>query len=202
MEGEDRARLLLGVYTIERESDQNSAVVTFAIIAAALTYVVASTAFLVGRYTSRGYKGIPSAVLLASPLVIVALLSSLVLTVSANGLRGKHLKELERLLQVTVKGEGGETILFPSSVRDASFIWEFRRRLSLPLRIFEVLTVATYFPIILLALGYTSAALIPGPWPWFKSVVFVIYCFVIATQATGLLIASRHPRFRKDFDVN
>src|ERR1022692_2799456 len=146
MEEKDRRQLLLEVYGIERQSDQNSSVVVFAIIAAALTYVVASAGFLLGHYTSAGYTNIPSVVLLLSPLVIVALLSSLVLTVSANAIRGKHLKELEKQVKVEVEVEVGKNVSFPSSIRDASDIWEIKRSLSW-LRVYAILTLTTYLPL-------------------------------------------------------
>ncbi len=201
MEEKDQRQLLLEVYGIERQSDQNSTVVVFAIIAAALTYVVASAGFLLGHYTSAGYTNIPSVVLLLSPLVIVALLSSLVLTVSANAIRGKHLKELEKQVNVEVKAEGGKKISFPSSIRDTSDIWEIKRSLSW-LRVYAVLTLTTYIPLFVLALAYTFAVLIPGPWSGYKRAAFVFYSFVIAAQAAGLLVASFHPRFKKDYNAN
>jgi hypothetical protein len=185
---------LLQVYSVERQGDQNSAVVVFAIIAAALTYIVASAGFLLGHYTRAGYKQIPSAVLLASPLVTVALLSSLVLTVSANAMRGKHLKKLETVLGVKV-----DNAFFPSSVRDGADIWEIKRSFSW-LRIYATLTLFTYIPIFLIALGYTFAVLIPGPWSWYKALVFSIYCLAIAMQITGLLVASFHQRFKTAFN--
>src|ERR1022692_4809826 len=203
MEEKDRRQLLLEVYGIERQSDQNSSVVVFAIIAAALTYVVASAGFLLGHYTSAGYTNIPSVVLLLSPLVIVALLSSLVLTVSANAIRGKHLKELEKQVkvEVEVEVEVGKNVSFPSSIRDASDIWEIKRSLSW-LRVYAILTLTTYLPLFVLAWAYIFAVLIPGPWSGYKKAAFIFYSFVIAAQAAGLLVASFHPRFKKDYNAN
>jgi hypothetical protein len=201
MAEKNQRELLLEVYGIERQNDQNSSVVVFAIIAAALTYVVASAGFLLGHYTSAGYTNIPSVVLLLSPLVIVALLSSLVLTVSANAIRGKHLKELEKQVNVEVTVEGDKKISFPSSIRDASDIWEIKLGWSW-LRVYTILTVTTYVPLFVLALAYTFAVLIPGPWSGYKKAAFIFYSFVIAAQAAGLLVASFHPRFKKNYNAN
>jgi len=94
---EEGRKDLLQIYTVERQDLGNGQIVTFAIIAAALTYFVASAGFLIGHYTRTGYKNVPTVILLGSPLVTVALLSSLVVTVSTNVMRVKHLRKLEEL---------------------------------------------------------------------------------------------------------
>lgn len=191
---EEHRKDLLQIYTIERQDLANGQIVTFAIIAASLTYFVASAGFLIGRYTSIGYENVPSMVLLGSPLVTVALLSSLVVTVSTNVMRVKHLRKLEELLWWTVS----EDIVLPSAVTDFGDVWDIRTSPSW-LRVYSALSVATLIPIFLVALGYTFAVLIPGPWPWYKGLVFSIYCLAAVMQVTGMLVASKHQRFNTKF---
>jgi hypothetical protein len=191
---EDDRKNLLQIYTIERQDLGSSQITTFAIIAAALTYFVASAGFLIGHYTKSGYKNIPTAVLLGSPLVTAALLSSLVVTVSTNVMRVKHLRKLEDLLGQTV----AEDIILPSSIRDFGDIWDIRTPRSW-LRVYSALSLATYIPIFLVSLGYIFAVLVPGAWSWYKGLVFSIYCLVAIMQVAGLLVASWHPRFKTDF---
>lgn len=185
---------LFQIYTIERQDIGNGQLAVLAIIAAALTYIVASAGFLIGHYTSAGYKDVPSAVLLGSPLVTLALLSSLVVTVSTNAMRVKHLNKLEELL----RREVATSICLPSCIKDCGDIWEIRFKPTW-LRVYTALSLATYIPIFLLALGYTFAILIPGPWPPYKKVVFAIYCLAILIQAAGVLVASLHKRFKNSF---
>jgi hypothetical protein len=193
MDTEQRAELFQ-IYVMERQDIANGQIVVFAIIAAALTYIVASAGFLIAHYTDGIYKDVPSVILLGSPLVTLALLSSLVVTVSTNAMRVKHLKKLEALLSKTV----ATNISLPSAISDFADIWEIRRKLSF-LRVYTVLSLATYLPIFAVSLGYIFAVLIPGPWPAYKKAVFALYCFALAMQVMGILVASLHKRFRTDF---
>lgn len=81
--GDQRAQLLQ-VYTIERQDNQTSAIVAFALLAAGLTYMVASSAFFLSRCDHTGCRGLPDEVQLLSPLVLYGLLSFLVLNVAAT----------------------------------------------------------------------------------------------------------------------
>lgn len=185
---------LLQVYTTERQDGQNNQIVVFAIIAAALTYFVASAGFLMGHYSGGSYKGVPSLVLLGSPLVPLALVSILVLTFSVNMMRTKHLKELERLLALKV-GKG----VLPSSVRDTNDVWDIKPHFGW-LAVYPVLVATADIPIFIITLAYVLAVMLPGSsWPSYKIIIFGFYCLVIAIQAVGLLVAGFHPRFKTKF---
>jgi hypothetical protein len=221
--GPEERALLLQVYTIERQDNQTSQTVAFAIIAAALTYVVASAAFFVGHCNSVNCGNVPPAVQLASPLIPLALLSFLVLSVVATILRAKHVRKLEELLGLEV----GIGIVLPSFHRDSSDIYElksyrltahmhdlrhirsrkFHLRQALVHRdalqlIYVPLTLTTYVPMVLIALGYTIAVLIPGSWTWDKWFALIVYLFVLAMQIAGMLLPLFHPRFKTDFAVD
>ena len=182
---------LLQVYAVERQDRQNSQIVVFAIVAAALTYFVASAGFLTGHYSNGSYNGVPSLVLLGSPLVPLALVSTLVVTFSADMMRAKHLKELETLLGLKV-----DESVRPSSIRDSSDIWEIKFHRNW-FQVYPVLLVVTDSSIFIIALAYIFAVIIPGSsWPWYKIIVLIFYCLIILIQAAGLLVAAFHPRFK------
>lgn len=190
---EQRA-LLLQVYTIERQDNQTSVIVAFAIVAAALTYLVASTAFLVGHCSNSGCNGVPQWVQLSSPLIPLALLSFLVLNLVATIMRAKHVKKLEELLELQTK----DGILLPSFHRDSSDIYEPKSRGVLRF-IYPPLTFTTYTSVFLIAIVFTYVALKPGAWPWYKLVISVIYLGVFLLQLFGVVLALFHPRFKTEF---
>jgi hypothetical protein len=214
---------LLQIYAIERQDNQNSQTVDFAIIAAALTYVIASAAFLLGHCNKAGCGKVPPAVQLASPVILIALLSFLVLSVAATIMRAKHLRCIEELLGF----EAAEGIFLPSFHRDSSDIYEAKiDRLAKNLRninraklrqvgfrrvlahrdalqlIYVPLTLIAYVSTLLIALGYTIGVLLPGPWAWSKVIVMAIYLMALLLQAAGILVPSLHPRFKTDFEVD
>lgn len=219
----EQRMLLVQVYTIERQDNQTSQIVAFAIVGAALTYVVASAAFFLGHCSSVGCNAIPPTVQLAGPLIPLALLSFLTLSVAATIMRAKHVRKLEELLGLRINAD----IVIPSFHRDSSDIYEVKpdrlmphllnlRRMSFrkmhPLRalvhrdalqfIYVPLTLTTYMPTFLIALGYTIAVLWPGSWTWDKWLALVVYLLVLAMQATGLLLPLRHPRFKTEFALD
>lgn len=181
---------LLQVYAVERQDSQNSQIVVFAIVAAALTYFVASAGFLMGHYSNGSYKGVPSLALLGSPLVPLALVSILVVTFCADMMRAKHLKELEELLGLKVNKS-----VLPSGIRDSSDIWGIKFHRSW-FGVYPVLVAITDSSIFIISLAYIFAVVIPGPWPWYKIAVFILYCLIIVIQVAGLLVAVFHPRFK------
>ena len=61
------------------------------------------------------------------------------------------------------------------------------------------MSLATYIPVFLVALGYIFVVLIPGAWSWYKVAVFIIYCVAVVMQVTGLLVASWNKRFKTNF---
>jgi hypothetical protein len=214
---EQRA-LLLQVYTIERQDNQTSQTVAFAILAAALTYVVASAAFFISHCNSIACTGVSPLVQLASPLIPLALLSFLVLSVAATLMRAKHVRKLEELLGL----EAETGVVFPSFHRDSATIYEphFDRlirelkkpgqagdRKSLikryvPQVIYMPLTITTYVPMLLIALGYTIAVLHPGAWTWDKWVAFIVYLLILTAQVAGIILPLGHARFKTDFEVD
>lgn len=195
-EAQTRRAELFQLYVMERQDIANGQIVVLAIIAAALTYIVASIGFLISHYTKGTYTDVPSVILLGSPLVTLALLSSLVVTVSTNAMRVKHLKKLESLLKMNVPGN----VFLPSSVSDFADIWEIRCAPSL-LRVYAIISLATYIPIFIVSFGYILVVLIPGPWPTSKIAVFALYCFVMAMQVMGVLVSSLHGRFKDKFVI-
>lgn len=194
---EQRAQLLQ-IYTIERQDNQTAQVVAFAIIAAALTYVVASTAFLLGHCSSAGCKGLPPLVQLVSPLILLALLSFLVISVSATVMRAKHLRKLEELLGLEVS----TGVVLPSVHRDSSDIWEVKFRPSMLQFTYVPLTLTTYIPMFLVALGYIVAVLTPGSWTWNKWLVAAAYAGVVAVQVAGLALPIFHSRFKTKYNLD
>jgi hypothetical protein len=214
--------LLLQVYAIERQENQSSQIVGFTIVTAALTYIVASSAFLLGHCNSRTCGKLPPLVQIASPAVLLALLSFLVLSVAATIMRAKHIRRLEELLNLEI----GERANIPSFHRDSTDIYELkvdqlkddlrRFRLTSPRNmhvgrvlmhrdvlqvIYVPLTLMAYLPTFLIALGYTVAVLLPGPWAWDKQLAMTVYSMVLLLQAAGILFPVFHPRFKTDFEV-
>src|SRR5258708_9406253 len=92
---------LLQVYTIERQDNQTSQIVAFAILAAALTYMIASAAFFIGRCDHKGCHGVPVSIQLVSPLILYGLLSFLVLGTASTIMRAKHVRTLEEALEIS-----------------------------------------------------------------------------------------------------
>jgi hypothetical protein len=215
--------MLLQLYTIERQDNQNSQTVDFAIIAAALTYVIASSAFLLGHCNSTTCGTIPPVVQLASPVILIALLSFLTLSVAATIMRAKHLRYIEELLGL--EAEAG--VILPSFQRDSSDIYEVKidrllknfhrmRRAKLHQAnlsrilshrdflqlIYVPLTLVAYVSTLLIALGYTIGVMLPGPWTWDKTAAMTTYILILLLQAAGILAPLMHPRFRTSFEVD
>lgn len=218
----DQRSLLLQVYATERQENQSSQIVGFTIVTAALTYVIASSAFFLGHCNSVTCGKLPPLVQLASPAILLALLSFLVLSVAATIMRAKHVRLLEELLSLQVSAR----IAIPSFHRDSSDIYEPKLgRLALDFQnfrptnlrqvhlgrilthrdvlqfIYVPLTLMTYLPTFLIALGYTIAVLLPGPWEWYKGLAMAVYSLALMLQAAGILFPVFHPRFKKDFEI-
>jgi hypothetical protein len=219
----EQREMLLQLYTIERQDNQNSQTVDFAIIAAALTYIIASSAFLLGHCNSARCDTIPPVVQLASPVILIALLSFLTLSVAATIMRAKHLRYIEALLGL--EAEAG--VILPSFHRDSSDIYEVkidrllenfhrmrraklhRANLSRILShrdflqlIYVPLTLAAYVSTLLIALGYTIGVMLPGTWTWDKTAAMTTYAIILLLQAAGILAPLMHPRFRTSFEVD
>jgi hypothetical protein len=218
----EQRTLLTQVYTIERQDNQTSQIVAFAIVAAALTYIVASAAFFLGHCSSVGCNTIPPTVQLAGPLIPLALLSFLTLSVAATIMRAKHVRKLEELLGLRINAD----IVIPSFHRDSSDIYEVKpdrlkphlhllrmsSRKIHPRRalvhrdtlqfIYVPLTLTTYIPTFLVALGYTIAVLWPGAWTWYKWLALIVYLLILVMQVAGLLLPLVHPRFKTEFAVD
>lgn len=191
---EQRAQLLQ-VYTIERQDNQTSAIVAFAILAAGLTYMVASSAFFLSRCDRTGCRGLPDEVQLLSPLVLYGLLSFLVLNVAATIMRAKHIRKLEQMLEIRV----GPDIALPSFHRDSSDIYEVKFKRSLLQLVYAPVTFFTYVPILVIITVFTIGVLIPGAWTWDKKLILIVYLFITALQIGGMLLPLFHPRFKEAF---
>jgi hypothetical protein len=214
---------LLQLYAIERQDNQNSQTVDFAIIAAALTYVIASAAFLLGHCSHTGCGDLPPLVQLGSPVILIALLSFLVLSVAATLMRAKHLRCIEMLLGFEV----APGVILPSFHRDSSDIYEakmdrvlqhvHRAVIAPPNRpnirqfmahrdtlqlVYVPLTLLAYVSTLLIAVGYTIGVLLPGPWAWSKIITMIIYLLALLVQAAGIVTPLLHPRFKTVFEVD
>jgi hypothetical protein len=194
---EQRAQLVQ-LYAIERQDNQTSAIIAFAIVAAALTYIVASSAFFFSHCNKITCTGIPSWVQPISPLVPLALLSFLLLNLAGTLMRGKHLRKLEELLAIKTN----DGIALPSFHRDSSEIYELKGRRSLLQVIYVPLTLTTYIPTYLIAIGFTIAVLIPGAWTWDKQLAIGVYSLILAWQVGGVLLPLFHSRFKRKFVSN
>jgi hypothetical protein len=192
---EEQRTQLLQIYTIERQDNQTSALVAFAILAAALTYMVASSAFFLSRCNRAGCRGLPDAVQLLSPLVLYGLLSFLVLGTAATIMRAKHVRKLEELLEIRV----GHNTVLPSFHRDSSDIYEVKFKVNWLQCIYAPLTFATYVPALIIISCFTVAILIPGAWTWDKKLVLIAYFAIAALQVSGMLLPLFHPRFKRAF---
>jgi hypothetical protein len=191
----DQRAQLLQVYTIERQDNQTSAIVAFAILAAGLTYMVASSAFFLSRCDRAGCRGLPDEVQLLSPLVLYGLISFLVLNVAATIMRAKHIRKLEQMLEIRVS----PAIWLPSFHRDSSDIYEVKFKLNWLQCIYAPVTFFTYVPVLVIITFFTIGVLIPGAWTWDKKLILIVYLIITALQVGGMLLPLFHPRFKEAF---
>src|SRR5699024_9373053 len=102
---ESRRSELLSVYLAEREDDQSSLAVAFAIIAGGLTYVLAATSYLSAKCGQSGCGTLPTALSWLSPLIAQAFVGFLILNAAATRLRSVHLHRPEKMLRTSASGD-------------------------------------------------------------------------------------------------
>jgi hypothetical protein len=207
---------LNSVYFAERQDDQNSGVIAFAIVAAALTYAVAVGGFLLGRLDPAGFRGVPPIIQMLLPIVPMALISYLALNLAGTLVRSIHLKDLESVLGVELtpsppaaptdppqessseheklrpESHGSDTILEPSFRTDVTDIYELKLR-SFPSVIYAICTMGTYLPIALTMAGFTILVLTPGVWTWNKVIVAQAYLLFGLAVIVGLALPALGP---------
>ena len=187
---------LNSTYATERGDDQSSAAVAFAIVAAALTYVVAVGAFLVGKQGSTGFENIPPSVQMLIPIVPLALTAYLALNLAGTIVRSIHIKRLERILEIDFKVSQANSQAFtfstPTFRTDVADVFEFRWTRPLA-ALYAICSIATYVPIALSLIVFTVLIFIPGPWTWNKVLISALYAFAVAAVVVGLLLPSFVP---------
>ncbi len=184
---------LNSTYATERQDDQSSATIAFAIVAAALTYAVAVGAFLVGKQTNDGFKDVPTAVQLLIPVVPLALAAYLALNLAGALVRSVHIKSLERILAVDYHltsdvGKNKKKVFTTPSFRsDMTDVVELRWTRPIA-SIYALCSLFTYIPIVLMLAGFTLITLLPGPWTGYKITAGVAYGVGILIVGICLLL--------------
>ncbi len=185
---------LFSVYAVERQDDQNALVVAFAIATTGLTYVIAATAYLNQRCGRSGCPGLPIWVQLFAPAITVVLVGFLVLNVASTRMRSVHLQRLEAALKIPLPA-GKEA---PQFHTDAGIVWRPDHLLDEPhvRMVFAAITFVSYGIVNLVMIGFTWAALVPGPWTRLKIVFASAYGVIEFIEALGFAAPLGHERFR------
>jgi len=185
---------LFSVYAVERQDDQNAIVVAFAIATTGLTYVIAAVAYLNQRCDRSGCPGLPVWVQLFAPAVAVVLVGFLVLNVAATRMRSVHIQRLEAALKIPLAA-GKEA---PQFHTDAGIVWRPDHLLDKPhvRMVFAVITFVSYGIVNLIMIGFTWAALVPGPWTRLKIAFAAAYGVIEFVEILGFAMPLNHERFR------
>jgi hypothetical protein len=182
---------LLGLYSTERQDNQTSVVVAFAIVTAALTYIVATTPYFAGHCTGSGCHDIRPWVQMAAPAPLVALLGFLVLNLAGTLRRSGLLLDLEVALRQTLpvtmrpapRTEHAAKLIYGN-------VWKHRYGW-----VYAICSLASYATAAGLVIGDCCVLLMPGEWTWNKQLVALLYAIVISCEVAGLAI----PVLRKNF---
>jgi len=185
---------LFSVYAVERQDDQNAIVVAFAIATTGLTYVIAATAYLNQRCGHSGCPGLPVWVQLFAPAIAVVLVGFLVLNVAATRMRSVHLQRLEAVLKIPLPA--GQAA--PQFHTDAGIVWRPDHLLDKPhvRLVFAAITFTSYGIVNLIMIGFTWAALLPGPWTRLKIAFAAAYGVIEFIEILGFAAPLGHERFR------
>jgi hypothetical protein len=94
-----RIEILLATYQIERQDEQNSAVLITAVTGTALAFIIAATAYLNGQGKTHH---LPDWLALGAAIPVWALAGLIIYQVAASGLRMRYIMHLESMLSRSV----------------------------------------------------------------------------------------------------
>lgn len=185
---------LFSVYAAERQDDQNSLVVAFAIATAGLTYIIAAAAFLVENCDRFGCSKLPSWVQLLAPSIAIIFFGFLVLNVAATRLRSVHLQRLEEELEISLPKTGGKAPRFHT---ESGIVYRPDRPFSEPHErlVFAAVSYISYGLATLILISFTWVVLVVGPWTAWKKGVAALYGFFEVIEIVGLLVPLRSSHF-------
>jgi hypothetical protein len=192
----DRQSLLLGIYGIERSADQSAGVIALALATVGITYVATTAAFFVQRCGTMGCAAaqLPNPVVLAAPLVPIALFAYLVINLVATMARALYLDQIEKeLAGMEPQDDLPWAPTFHNLVRPI-YTPDKGSWLS---GVMAILALFPYFAAFLLVTGYTVWVLLfqarEGNWRW----VSLSFYGLIIVLGVMLMLLSLQPRFMR-----
>ena len=195
----DKQEQLLAIYTAERQDDQNSLTVAFAIATAGITYVTIGAAYLNDHCGSKGCSGgVPGWTPLLAPLIPIALFGFLTLNLAASRMRSVHLQRLEYALQIPLIKDQ-ELPTAPSFHTDAGLVYRAMDNMDRPwfTRILFIGVTFITYPIIYGALlGFTFVALRDASASTLKTTAIYVYAVITVIEGLAILMCLMGERFK------
>jgi len=199
MDEKERREHLLAVYATERQDDQNSLTIAFAIATAGITYVTIGSAYLNDHCGSRGCSGgIPGWTPLLAPLIPMALFGFLTLNVAATRMRSVHLQRLEKALAIPLLRDQ-ELPTAPSFHTDAGLVYRAMDNMDRPwfTRILFIGVSLITYPIVYgTLLGFSFIALHDAPASTMKTIFIYAYAIITVIEGSALLMCLIGERFK------
>ncbi len=195
----DEREQLVAVYAAERQDDQNSLTIAFAIATAGITYVTIGAAYLNDHCGGKGcIGGIPGWTPVLAPLIPMALFGFLTLNLAATRMRSVHLQHLEHLLQIPlIKGQEPPTE--PSFHTDAGLVYRAMDNMEKPwfTRILFIGVTFITYPIVYgTLLGFTFIALRDAQASTLKTIAIYVYAAITVIEGLAILMCLIGERFK------
>lgn len=199
----DHRQRLMATYQIDRQDDQVALQVAFAIVAAALTYILVVAAYLLDHCGKSGKcdAEAPAVLRYLSPAVTVAFVGFLVLNVSATRMRSVALQHLEKVLALKLSVSMDK--MAPHLHTDYGLVYrpDYKKqgiKGEWVKHIYAAVTMIAYGAIYVILFGFTWLALYWGPRNCLKTTVIIGYAVIEAVLLAGLVVSLFNPLFKKN----
>jgi hypothetical protein len=189
----DRLNILLSVYDVERQDQEQAALVAMALITIGSAFIAGALLFLNADCSIRtGCHSIPRWALLVFPVFLLALLGQLVQNLAAVLARSDYILHLEREIATYTQPQNG-TLEAPYYAHLSNFVWAEGGWRNAH---YKFTSVFVYTSLLVIAIGFCGVILYFVGSHWYRYLAASFYALVLFIETTIVLGSSSARRLR------
>jgi hypothetical protein len=189
----DRLAILLSVYDVERQDQEQAALVAMALITIGSAFLGGSLLFLNADCSiATGCQSIPRWALLIFPVFPLALLGQLVQNLAAVLARDNYILRIEREIAALTQAQRG-TLEIPYYGHLSRFVWGEG---GLKNAHYKFASIFVYSSLLLIAIGFCLVILHLVGWHWYSYLAASLYGLVLLIETFIVLASSSARRLR------